>query len=68
MVLSMSRQWRHPKTGVYYYRKVVPKTLRKLVGKVEQRRTLGTKDPRQAALRHAEVAAKVATEGLSSRT
>jgi Domain of unknown function (DUF6538) len=62
MVLPMSRPWKHPKTGVYYYRRVVPAAMRPIVGKVEERRTLGTKDPRQAALRHAEVAAKVAAE------
>jgi uncharacterized protein DUF6538 len=47
---------------VYYYRKVVPETMRQLVGLVEVRRTLGTKDPRQAALRFTEVAAHVAAE------
>ena len=56
MVLSMSRPWKHPKTGVYYYRKVVPEAMRQLFGLVEVRKTLGTKDPRQAALRHAQVA------------
>jgi integrase len=62
MVLSMSRPWKHPKTGVYYFRKVVPEAMRGLVGKVEVRQTLATKTPREAALRHAEVAAKVAAE------
>jgi hypothetical protein len=62
MVLSMSRPWKHPKTGVYYFRKVVPEAMRALVGKVEVRQTLGTKAPREAALRHAELAAKVASE------
>src|ERR1700722_15778218 len=36
--------------------------MRGLVGRVEIRRSLRTKDPREAALRHLEVAAKVATE------
>jgi integrase len=62
MVLGMSRPWKHPKTGVYWFRKVVPEALRGLVGKVEIRRSLRTKDPREAALRHVEVAAKIATE------
>jgi integrase len=62
MVLSMSRPWKHPKTGVYYYRKVVPEDVRQLVGLVEVRKTLGTKDPHQAALRHAQVAAQVAED------
>jgi hypothetical protein len=62
MVLYMSRPWKHPKTGVYYFRKVVPEAMRQLVGKVEERRTLGTKDPREAARKFTEVAAKVAAE------
>jgi hypothetical protein len=62
MVLGMSRPWKHPKTGVYWFRKVVPGAMRGLVGKVEVRRTLHTKDPREAALRHVDVAAKIAAE------
>jgi integrase len=62
MVLCMSRPWKHPKTGVYYFRKVVPDELRSLVGRGEVRKSLGTKTPREAALRHAEEAAKVAAQ------
>jgi hypothetical protein len=50
MVLCMSRPWKHPKTGVYYFRKVVPDVLRGLVGSGEVRKSLGTKTPREAAL------------------
>lgn len=56
----MSRPFKHPKTGVYYYRRVVPEDMRTLVGKREVRLSLGTKDPREAASRHPLVAAKVA--------
>ena len=45
-----------------YFRKVLPEAMRQLVGLVEVRRTLGTKDRRQAALRFTEVAAMVAQE------
>jgi hypothetical protein len=62
MVLFMARPFKHPKTGVYWFRKVVPASMRPLVRKVEERRSLRTKDPRQAALRFTEVAAKVAAE------
>jgi integrase len=65
MVLYMARPFKHPKTGVYWFRKVVPIALRSIVGKVEERRTLRTKDPRQAALRHAQMAAQVAQEWLA---
>jgi hypothetical protein len=62
MVLGMSRPWKHPKTGVYWFRKAVPEVMRGLVGRVEVRRSLRTKDPREAALRFTEVAAKMASE------
>ena len=62
MVLCMSRPFKHPKTGVYYYRRVVPEGLRELVGKREVRISLGTRNPREAASRHPEIAAKVAAE------
>lgn len=59
MVLTMSRPFKHPKTGVYLFRKAVPKDLRPILGKVEEKRSLGTKDPAEARRRHAEVAAEV---------
>jgi integrase len=62
MVLGMSRPWKHPKTGVYWFRKAVPEAMRGLVGKVEIRRTLRTKNPREAAIRFTELAANVAAE------
>ena len=62
MVLGMSRPWKHPKTGVYWFRKAVPEAMRQLVGRVEVRRSLRTKDPREAALGFTEMAAKVAVE------
>lgn len=55
----MSQPFKHPKTGVYYYRRVVPEPLRAVVGKREEKRTLGTKDPREAKIRHAEIALEV---------
>ncbi|HEY8132552.1 MAG TPA: hypothetical protein VII12_11745 [Thermoanaerobaculia bacterium] len=33
----MSRPSKHPKTGIYQLRKVVPEDLRKLVGKREEK-------------------------------
>ena len=67
MVLSMARPWKHPKTGVYYYRRVVPESLRVAVGKVEERVSLRTKDPREASGRHPEVAARVAAHWQALR-
>lgn len=59
MVLTMARPFKHPKTGVYWFRRAVPADLRGKVGKREVSRTLKTKDPAEARKRHAEVAAEV---------
>lgn len=48
MALSMSRPWKHPDSGFYWFRKRVPKDLRNLIGKNELRFTLGTRDPSEA--------------------
>jgi hypothetical protein len=48
MALAMIRPYKHPKTGVYWLRKVVPEPLRSIVGKRELVKSLGTKDPREA--------------------
>src|SRR3954466_11112347 len=56
----MTTPWVHPKTGGLYYRKVIPPRARHLFGgKVEVRRSLGTRDPRQAPVRCAEIPHKV---------
>ena len=56
----MTTPWVHPKTGGLYYRKVIPPRARHLFGgKVEVRRSLGTRDPRQARVRYAEIAHEV---------
>lgn len=44
----MTRPTKHPKTGVYWIRKGVPKALRAAVGKRELIRSLGTKDCAEA--------------------
>lgn len=62
MVLMTARPFKHPRTGVYYFRRVVPRDIRPLVGKREDKRTLGTKDPVEARKLHADVAAMVERE------
>lgn len=59
MVLAMSRPWPHPKTGIFWFRRRVPKDLLALVGKREEKTTLGTKDVGEAKRRHAAHAALV---------
>jgi hypothetical protein len=62
MVLVMSRPWKHPKTGVYYFRKAVPDALRAALGRAEKKQSLQTKDPAEARLRFSVVAAEVERE------
>lgn len=59
MVLRMARPNRHPKTGIFQFRKGVPERLRPLVGKTEEKISLGTRDPQEAKIAHARVAAEV---------
>jgi len=50
----MLRPFKDPRTGVYYFRKVVPKLLRSKLGKTEIKISLNTKDPREAATKFYE--------------
>jgi len=52
MVCAMARPFKHPKTGVYWFRRAVPEALRAVVGKREWKWTLGTKDAAEARHRH----------------
>ncbi|WP_185966163.1 DUF6538 domain-containing protein [Rhodopseudomonas palustris] len=54
----MSRPIRHS-SGIYWYRKRVPKALRSLVGKLEEKISLRTRDPAEAKIAHARVSAEV---------
>jgi len=47
----LPQPFKHPKTGVYYFRKVIPARIRPAFnGRTELRKSLGTKDWRQAKL------------------
>jgi integrase len=59
MVLLMSRPSKDPKTGIFRFRKRVPDDLRPLVGKGEEKTSLGTRDPGEAKILHAQVLAQV---------
>ncbi|MCB8819281.1 DUF6538 domain-containing protein [Microvirga rosea] len=52
MALSMSRPWKHPKTGIYWLRRGVPDDLRAIIGKREIKLSLKTKDPEKAKQEH----------------
>jgi hypothetical protein len=51
----MSRPWKHPNSGVYWLRRRVPDDLRALIGKREEKRSLGTRNPEEAKRRHAQL-------------
>lgn len=52
----MASLHKHPRTGVFYYRRAVPAALRPKLG-WELKRSLGTKDEREAKRRYPETAA-----------
>ena len=56
---AMSYLQRHPKTGVYRFRRAVPPELRKVLNKTEIKKSLGTKDVREAKRLAMEMAAEV---------
>jgi len=52
MSLAMARPWKHPNSGVFWLRRRVPDDLRQLIGKREEKRSLGTRNPEEAQRRH----------------
>ena len=56
----MSRPWRHPRTGMYWFRKAIPDDLRGILGKREEKFSLRTKNPGEAQALHAKRAAEIA--------
>ncbi len=59
MVLAMTRPIRHPTTGIFWFRKGVPKRLRLPLGKSEEKLSLRTRDPAEAKIAHALISAEV---------
>jgi integrase len=59
MILLVSRPRMNEKTKIYEYRRRVPEDLRALLGKREEKKSLGTRDPDRARLLHAMYHAKV---------
>ena len=59
MTLAMTRPWKHPKTGIFWLRKRVPKDLVSVVGRIEEKRSLATRDPFEAKRRLAEALLQV---------
>lgn len=59
MALRMAQPWPHPKTGVFWFRRAVPRDLRDLVGKREELASLETKNLAEARIRFAKLSAEV---------
>ena len=55
----MSSPWKHPKTGMYWVRRRVPSHLVDRVGKREEKKSLGTKDPVEAKRLYTQVNADI---------
>lgn len=55
----MPSPWKHPKTSVYYFRKVVPAALREILGQTEFRISLGTKDLKEAKRLYPDAARQI---------
>lgn len=55
----MTRPWKHPNSGFYWFRKRVPDDLRQIIGKREERFSLGTREPNEAKRLHALKLAEV---------
>ncbi len=55
MVLAMSRPQKHPRTGIYWFRKRVPGDLVERIGRKEVTQSLDTRDPLEAKRLFAEV-------------
>lgn len=67
MALQMARPFKHPRTGVYYFRQRVPTDLRAVLGDKIVSRSLRTKDPASAKLRNVDEIRKQAVIWASHR-
>jgi hypothetical protein len=66
-VAAMTYLVRHPKSGVYSFRRVVPDELRTIIGKTAIKQSLGTKDVSEAKRRAHSVATGVEAEFEKAR-
>lgn len=63
----MAQPWKHPVSGVYYFRREVPEEIRDLIGKREWKLSLKTKELAQARPRFAHESAKCEQAFLNAR-
>lgn len=63
----MAQPFKHPSTGVYYFRRGVPKDIREVIGSREWKVSLKTKDPSSARPRFAAESLKCEEAFLAAR-
>ena len=64
---AMTYLWRHPHTGVYYFRRAVPNPLRIALGKTMVKKSLGTKNVAEAKRRAHPLAVQTEAEFEAAR-
>jgi hypothetical protein len=64
----MSRPFKHPKTGIFWLRKRVPKDPVPVLGKAEVSRSLKTRDPTEAKTRHLQALAEMDAQWANLRS
>ncbi len=64
---KMAHPFKHPKTGIFWLRKRVPKDLVGLVGRAEVTRSLATRDPAEAKRRHVQVLSELEAQWANLR-
>jgi len=67
MALKMAQPWKHPRTGVYWFRKAVPLALHPKIAKREILVSLKTKDPKEAPEQSGGLLHTRAASGWASR-
>lgn len=67
MALAMATPWLHPRTRVYYLRRRVPDDLKAVLGRGEVRRSLGTRDPKEAKRLFTEALAELEAQWANLR-
>ncbi len=68
MGLKMATPFRHPHSGIFWYRRRVPADLIELVGKKEEKVSLRTRDPGEAKAAYIRVAGEVEARWANLRS
>ena len=64
---AMTYLWRHPNSGVYYFRRAVPDDIRATIGKTMVKQSLRTRDVAEAKRRALPIAMRTETDFQTAR-